>query len=100
MPGQRRRSKAIYVLESVDAGISQYGAPKSIAPDRFGTQLQEFVESVGDALKRVSSAVENYSLDEVTIKGTFDAEVGFALISRAAVGGGIELKFKRISPVS
>jgi hypothetical protein len=79
-----------------DAELARFGNRKRYSADALGDRLQEFTSTLSQALSKIQKVAADFELSEVSVDARLSAEVGFELIAKAGVGGGITLTFKRV----
>ena len=85
----------IWVLVDTPEGgdLSHYSGGLEISLDRLKGQFQSFTSKISEILEGCRSLAGDFELGEVTITAKLSAEVGFVLVSKAGMEGGIDFKF-------
>lgn len=81
--------------EKPEAELERYWGRKRYSAAALGDRLQDFTSTLSEALSKIQKVSSGFELSEVSVDVRLSAEVGFELIAKAGVEGGITLTFKR-----
>jgi hypothetical protein len=82
--------------EEPQAELERFWGRKRYSAAALGDRLQEFTSTLSDALSKIQKVGAGFELHEVSVDVRLSAEVGFELIAKAGVEGGITLTFQRV----
>lgn len=83
--------------EKPEGELTRYWGRKRYSADALGDNLQKFTSTLSEALSKIQKIGAGFELSEVSVDARLSAEVGFELIAKAGIEGGITLTFKRAS---
>ncbi len=101
--GQELAPGELWILvddEEPEAELERYWGRKRYSAAALGDKLQEFTSTLSEALSKIQKIGAGFELSEVSVDVRLSAEVGFELIAKAGVEGGITLTFKRVQASS
>jgi len=80
---------------AAEGELARFWGRRKYSVDTLGENLQSLTEKISRALGNVTPLGHGFELDEISIDARLSAEVGFELIAKAGVEGGITLTFRR-----
>ncbi|MEQ9052074.1 MAG: hypothetical protein RLO12_05220 [Fulvivirga sp.] len=86
--------------ESVRGTDLEESVIKRLNPEKFKKGIESFTSMIGESIDSFGGKLENFQLDEITVKIDITAEGQVLFLGtggKASGTGGIQLKFNRIS---
>jgi hypothetical protein len=80
---------------AAEGEVARFRGNKRYSAEDLGNKLQEFTKTLGMALAKIERITAGFELDEVSADVRLSAEIGFVLIAKAGIEGGITLTFRR-----
>jgi hypothetical protein len=78
-----------------DGDIQAYAGPGQINADKLREHFQSFTTAMAQALEGLKSPVKDFQLSEVAIQAKLTGEIGFVLVGKTGVEGGVEFRYAR-----
>jgi hypothetical protein len=75
--------------------LARFHGRGRFSADALGDNLQNFTATLSRSLAKIQEIGSGFELAEVSVNAVLSAEVGFQLIAKAGVEGGITLTFRR-----
>jgi hypothetical protein len=75
--------------------VTRFHGRSRFSADALGDNLHNFTATLSRSLSKVQEIGSGFELAEVSVNAVLSAEIGFQLIAKAGVEGGITLTFRR-----